>query len=134
MIVADTNLIIYLSLPDAHTGLARATLKRDPVWAAPMLWRSEFRKVLATAMQKRGLSLAHALDLNARAIELMRGSEYEVPGARVLRLAEDSKCSAYDCEFVVLAQELGVSLVTADRKILRIFPDATVSLRDFGEQ
>ncbi len=50
----------------------------------------------------------------------------------MLRLAASSGCSAYDCEFVALAHELGVSLVTEDRRIRRSFKDSTIRLRDFG--
>jgi predicted nucleic acid-binding protein len=35
---------------------------------------------------------------------------------------------AYDCEFVALAQYLNVPLVTADKKILREFPEVATSL------
>ena len=38
-------------------------------------------------------------------------------------LANRSRCSAYDCEFVVAAQQLGVPLVTEDRAVLVAFPD-----------
>src|SRR5262249_48380713 len=42
-----------------------------------------------------------------------------------------SNCTAYDCEFVALAQAEGVQLVTADRQILHEFPDAAISLEKF---
>jgi predicted nucleic acid-binding protein len=46
-------------------------------------------------------------------------------------LAAGSTCSAYDCEFVALAQELGTVLVTMDKQILRDFPDVAVSIDTF---
>jgi predicted nucleic acid-binding protein len=55
-------------------------------------------------------------------------NEYEVPSAQVMQLVDSSECSAYDCEFVALAQHLGVPLVTADKKILREFPAIAKSL------
>jgi hypothetical protein len=65
------------------------------------------------------------------ATSLMRGREYQVVSRRVLSLAAASACSAYDCEFVALAQDLGVPLVTADRQILQEFADVAVPLGDF---
>ena len=43
--------------------------------------------------------------------------------ACAMQLVKGSNCSAYDCEFVALAQYLDVPLITADKKILREFPD-----------
>ncbi len=73
-----------------------------------------------------------AIDIHGHAIAMMHGAEFDVPGDRVLEFADRSKCTAYDCEFAVLADELNASLVTADRKVLRAFPDLTVSLKDFA--
>lgn len=63
---------------------------------------------------------------------MMTGREYTVVVDHVLRLAGGSGCSAYDCEFVGLAQDLGVPLVTADRRVLRAFPSDTVALDVFA--
>ena len=40
----------------------------------------------------------------------------------VLERVQGSDCSAYDCEFVALAQVLGTHLVTMDGKLLKAFP------------
>jgi hypothetical protein len=62
---------------------------------------------------------------------LLHGREYEVPLAAVLGLAVGSSCSAYDCEFVALAQDLGAPLVTVDRQVLASFPGVAVALEDY---
>ncbi len=131
MIVVDTNVIAYLLLPSEHTPAARAAYQRDPIWAAPLLWRSEFRNVLATSIHQGHMTLGDAVEVVDVATELMEGWEYAVDSADVLNLTSLSSCSAYDCEFVALAQELGVPLVTADRGIRRSFGEETMSLVDF---
>jgi predicted nucleic acid-binding protein len=52
----------------------------------------------------------------------MRGHEFSIPSAQVLSRVEDSTCSAYDCEFVVLAQDLAIPLITIDAKLLKNLP------------
>jgi hypothetical protein len=49
---------------------------------------------------------------------LVKGREYAVGTTLVLELVRNSSCSAYDCEFVALAEELGVHLVTSDSRVL----------------
>ena len=122
MIVVDTNLIGYLLLPSERSEQAELVLRRDPAWAAPLLWRSELRNVLAVQVRSGRLSLEHAFVVMKQAEELMHGREYAVVSLDVLRLASSSHCTAYDCEFVALAQDLGVGLVTVDRQVLAAFP------------
>jgi predicted nucleic acid-binding protein len=132
VIVVDTNVIVYLLMPGDQTPAARRTLQRDSAWAAPLLWRSELRNVLAVALRHRRLALTDALDVMDAATTLMAGGEYTVPSPAVLRLTAESTCSAYDCEFVALAQELGVPLVTGDRHVLADFDGFAVALHQYG--
>ena len=113
MIVVDTNVIAYLFLPGTHTDATRRVFERDPDWVAPLLWRSEFRNVLATSLRRGHLQVDDAIEVIDLARDLMEGGEYEADSADVLRLAAESQCSAYDCEFVAVGQELHVPLVTA---------------------
>jgi len=131
VIVADVNLVAHLVLGGPEQVLARRVLERDPVWAAPVLWRSEFRNVLAAFMRQRNLSVSNAWRAHGLADQLLAGQEFTVPGERVLALVAASACSAYDCEYVALAEELAVPLVTADRQLLRAFPERAISPRDF---
>lgn len=128
MIVVDTNVLAYLYLPGEHTERVEKLLASDPDWAAPVLWRSEFRNVLAGYLRRKTLSLEQARTLQAEAESLMAGAEHEVDSAEVLKLVSESDCSAYDCEFAALAQKLGTKLVTADAKLLKAFPKHTRSL------
>ena len=132
MIVVDTNVIAYLFIPGSHSRASKALLQTDTRWAAPLLWRSEFRNVLATYLRQGHITLDQALFLAEEAEYLMKGREYTIPSSKVLSLVNDSQCSAYDCEFVALAQDLNTKLVTSDRKILKAFPKVAVSLERYS--
>ena len=131
MIVVDTNVLAYLFLTSEHSTQAEQALREDPQWAAPLLWRSEFRNVLAHYVRRELLDLHEAQAIMDAATDLMRDREYQPVSHRILSLAAGSTCSAYDCEFVALAQDLGVPLVTGDRELLQQFPDVAVPLGNF---
>jgi predicted nucleic acid-binding protein len=132
VIVADTNTIAYLLIAGERTPQSTKVLRKDPEWVAPLLWRSEFRSVVSLYLRRGFMSLAQALRLMEEAETLMRGGEYEVTSHRVLSLAAQSRCSAYACEFVALALELSVPLITSDRMILSEFPAIAHSPEDFA--
>ena len=131
MIVVDTNIIGYLFLTSSKSTLTEQALQKDSLWAAPLLWRSEMRNVLALYIRKGHLSLADAQQIMIEASDLMQSQEYEVTSNQVLELVNTSTCSACDCEFVVLARDLNVSLLSVDRQILKNFPDTALSLETF---
>lgn len=122
MIVVDTNLIGYLFLQSERSLQVERVFQRDPDWAAPLLWRSELRNVLAVQMRVGRMSLHDAQAVMLQAEELMSEREYATPSPEILRLAAASGCTAYDCEFVALAQDLGAALVTVERQVLAAFP------------
>ncbi len=131
MIVADTNLIAYLLVDGPFTKEARAVFEKDPDWAAPSFWRSEFRNVLVLSLRRGVMSFLDAMETMEDADLLMGGKSRDSASFRILRLAADSGCSAYDCEFVALAQDLGVPLVTSDRVLIEKFKPAAVSMKTF---
>lgn len=128
MIVVDSNVLAYLYLPCEYTAAAEALLERDPEWGAPILWRSEFRNILAGYLRRKVISFEQANSLQREAESLLTGLEFEIDSLSVLELVRDSDCSAYDCEFVALARKLDTRLVTMDRKLLRAFPQWAVAL------
>ncbi len=131
MIVVDTNLVVHLYVETEKTPQARRAFQKDPAWTAPFLWRSEFCSVLTLYLRKGKLSLADAIQLAGQAHLLLLDKEHLVSSEHVLRLVSSSRCSAYDCEFVALAQQLGVRLVTTDDLVLKEFPAVAVSLDAF---
>ena len=128
MIVVDTNVLAYLLLPYEFSARADSLFKRDPEWAAPIFWRSEFRNLLAGYLRRKTLTFDEVLKVQAEAEALVAGNEHEVDSRRVLELVRDSDCTAYDCEFVALAMRLGVKVVTMDPKLLKAFPQHAISL------
>ena len=131
MIVADTNLICYLLLTGERTSEALKALEKDPNWVAPTLWRSGFCNVLGGCVRNKLLTGQAAQAILEHALLLLRGKEYCLSPKRNLELTFASTCSAYDCEFVALAQDLGVKLVTVDKQILAQFPGTALALDKF---
>ncbi len=129
MIVVDTNILAYLYLPAEYTAEAEALLGKHLDWAAPQLWRSEFRNILAGYIRRGTLDLQQAVGLQREAEALLAANEHIVDSEAVLELVKRSDCSACDCEFVALAQMLGVKLVTMDAKLLKAFPKTAIPLR-----
>jgi predicted nucleic acid-binding protein len=135
MIVVDTNVIVYGASRgdrDALGHQAAAVLRRDREWGAPPLWRSEFCNAMALQVRYDGMQPTDASQSLRDAVGLVGNREMAVDGEAVIELSVDSGCTAYDCEFVVLARTLGVPLVTTDKQVLKAFPGIAVSLADFA--
>lgn len=128
MIVVDSNILAYLYLPGPWAAAAESLFEEDPHWAAPSLWRSEFRNILAGFLRRGDVGFEQACALQREAEALMAESTFDVDSLSVFEHVAHSACSAYDCEFVALAHQLGTRLFTMDKKILRAFPDRAVPL------
>jgi len=133
MITVDTNVLAYLWLPGDLTPFSIQTLKKNPVWIAPILWRSEFRNILTRYYRSGYLSLDIAADIMKQAEQLMKGAEIQPSSKTVLQLIASSNLTPYDCEFVALAMDFHTPLVTSDKKLLSAFPDITISLRKYAQ-
>ncbi len=131
MIVVDTNVISYFYLPSSFDVSVDQLQTTEPEWAAPILWKSEFRSVLTLYIRKQLLSLDYALKIMEEAESMMHDTGFEIASLRVLSLVTRSNCSSYDCEFVALAQQLNTKLITQDKKILQEFPDNALSIDDY---
>ena len=131
MIVVDSNIIAYCWVNGPLTGLAQRVRVKDPQWHVPILWRSEMRSVLTGYLRDGSLSRPQIGRIMEAAESALAGCEHLVPSGRVLELAGKSRLSAYDCEFVALASVLSVPLVTADKAVLRAFPELALTMETF---
>jgi len=128
MIVVDSNVIAYCWINGDRTALAHRLRGLDPDWHAPVLWRSELRNILAGYRRDGSLSGEQVRSIMAAAEAALAGREHHLPSDRVFAVIERGRLSAYDCEFVALAEILRVSLVTEDRAILAACPGQSLSL------
>jgi predicted nucleic acid-binding protein len=131
VIVVDTNIVCYRWIPGPHSHDVDKVLAKDPDWIAPLLWRSEFRNALAGAIRQKLITIDVAVNIIERAQWHFADREFAVSSRAVLNLVARSACTAYDCEFVALAEEQRVPLVTVDRRILRDFPKLAIPLDEF---
>ena len=131
MIVVDSNIIAYCWVNGPLTALAQRIRVKDPDWHVPILWRSEMRSILAGYFRDRSLSREEVAIIADATESALAGNEHLVASARVLDIVSESRLSAYDAEFVALAISLSVPLVTADKAILKAFPEQVQSMEGF---
>lgn len=64
-------------------------------------------------------------------LEFMGHREHDANSYRIVDIIGSSRVSAYDAEYVALAQETGSKLVTFDKKLIDLFPDVAIHPEDY---
>ena len=134
MIVVDVNVIAYLLIAGEKSADAQALHELDPDWILPDLWRDEFLNILATYVQQGGADLESAGALWQSAVALFGPQERAADPLSVLGLAHRYRLSAYDAQYLAVAVQLSVPLITEDRALCQSTPHHSRSLRDYLEQ
>jgi predicted nucleic acid-binding protein len=132
MIVADASLLAHLLIPGPDAALAEAVFRRDVDWCAPLLWRSELRSVLLKHIRNSGLSLDLANAVMEEARRIIGGREASALTPAVLEVALRFNVSAYDAEYLAVAEQFDISLVTFDRKLRSAAPNLAVDPERFA--
>ncbi|MCH2155394.1 MAG: type II toxin-antitoxin system VapC family toxin [Opitutales bacterium] len=123
MIVVDTNVIAYLLIEGDQTDAVVKLRESESDWIAPRLWLDEFLSVLSNS-ERQGVVSSEVADQTLNlACEMMEGQSYNLPAQRVLSTSRRTGCSAYDSQYVCLAEDLGLKLYTFDKKILTVCPN-----------
>jgi predicted nucleic acid-binding protein len=133
MIVVDSNVIAYCWIRGELTALAHRLRRFDSDWHAPVLWRSEMRNILTGYRRDGSLGEDQVRRIMGAAEAGFAGREHHLPSDRVFAMTERYRLSAYDAEFVALAEILGVPLITEDRAILKCWPGQALSLEAASE-
>lgn len=131
MIVVDANIISYYFIMSEKTDLAERVWEKDSEWVIPSFWRIEFMNVISKYCRFNGMSLDEAKALLGDALETLSEKECHTDHENVLEYSVTKSITVYDAEYVSLAKYLGIRLVTADREILRKFPNTAISMEDF---
>ena len=134
MIVVDTNVLAYAALVGERTELVFRLSELDSDWVAPPLWRHELANVLATRVRSTdrwALSIPEAIEAFANVERLVTDAALDASLGDRLEVVRRGGVSAYDAEFVVLAEQLNLPLVTNDRRLVSAFPRRAVALAEF---
>jgi predicted nucleic acid-binding protein len=131
MIVADASLLAHLLIPGLDQVSAEAVHQRDSHWCAPGLWPYEFRHTLLKYIRAKGLNQEQANNLMTHACAGMDTLPTDAPSSNVIATALAFGISAYDAEYVALAQALGAPLITYDQKLVRATRGIALSPADF---
>jgi predicted nucleic acid-binding protein len=131
VIVADTNLLVYLLIPGPYTQIAERIRAKEKLWVAPLLLPYELLNVLAKYVHRGDISRDEATRVFRRGISMVELSVIKSEPVAILQMSEQSGCSTYDLEFVWLAIELGIQLITADKQVLASYPNTTSALDQF---
>ena len=131
MIVVDVNIIAYLLLAGEKTALAQQVYKLDSDWRVPALWSHEFLNVLASNVKFGGINMAQANEALENGRYLFSENIQPVDHKLALTLAVIHQISAYDTQYVALAQSLNCLLLTEDAKLCDKLPETAVCMANF---
>jgi predicted nucleic acid-binding protein len=130
MIVADASLLGRLVINGPDTSLAQAVLLQDGDWIAPGLLKSELRNVLLKYIRAKQVDLAKAEQILDVAFDQIASFD-DTASDLTLATAVELKISTYDAEYVSLAQDQNVPLITFDQKLIRAARGIAISAADF---
>lgn len=129
LLVIDASVALKWLVEEPGSEDALALQGRD--LAAPALLRIEAANVLRTLVARQEATRAQAVELLA----LLQGAPVTIVDpddaleARALELALDLGHPIYDCVYLALAERMGRTLITADKRFLRALRDGPHAAR-----
>lgn len=133
MVIVDTGPLAFLLLPGEMTDLAQRAYAKDPAWSSAPIWRSEFRNIVVRYVREGWVTPKAAEEILRAAEDKMHPRQYNIDDQAVLEIALQTGLSAYQCEYLALAQDLNLRLVTTQEELVRAAPQMAISLADYVE-
>ena len=122
MIVVDSSVVVNAVVEGPLTAEVLSSRAKDKRWIAPSLWKSEVRSALTQHVRHGTFSLHEGFQRAVESENLVFETREMRDHHSILTVAVESGCSAYDGEFIALALETGLPLLTYDRKLIDLFP------------
>lgn len=127
--VVDASVVVKLVLPEPDSSEAEALFQRGVDLHAPDLLLLEVASALWKAVRRAQTTEADSLAA-LRFIAQTRPLLMPVVqlASRALGLANETGCSVYDASYLALAEQLQITLVTADERLVALVAAAGVAI------
>jgi predicted nucleic acid-binding protein len=131
MIVVDVNILLYHAIQGPFTSMISQLVVKDDEWYTSFFWQFEFLNALRAMVKARQLRFDEAIAaLDSTSRKIANGLRSAMQ-AQVLRSAIQYDISAYDAQYIAVAEQMGIPCVTADAPLVRKVPTVAVLLSDF---
>lgn len=130
MLPVDANIVAYLFIKSERTDKARALELIDNDWHSEAFVLVELTNVLNNYVRSGTFTLAECIATLDEVAETLGPNLHGVHHADALKAAQEFNVTAYDARYLVLARELGIPLVTENKKLRAAAPALTQSLDD----
>jgi predicted nucleic acid-binding protein len=118
--VVDASVAVKWFVPESHTAIAKDIMLQPGTKHVPDLFRAEVVSVLCRKIQVKELSA----DEGREAVTVFMQLPLQFhPTANLLvpafEIALESRQYVYDCVYLILAAQLNIKMVTADRRFYK---------------
>jgi predicted nucleic acid-binding protein len=131
VIVADTNVIAQLFFPGPNSKVVAELYLLDQEWLVPAFWITEFRNVATKFYRMNVVPMDAVHEATLKAEQMLESLDFNLSSKSIYKLIETTRCSAYDCEFVALAIDFDIRLLTYHKQILNTFPEIAIRPEDY---
>ncbi len=130
MIVVDASIVAFLLIEGELTPAARRLHRLDPEWITPPILNHELLHILAALGHSSGSQEDRRAMVEIwRGIRQSVGARQQVPDpVKALKLAMELGIPGHDAQYLALAEQLALPLVTEEESLIAAAPSRAVGL------